>query len=48
LRAALDEADEEGEGIGEEDWVPVREEDQMLLCVGVVAFLDAGKSKLTN
>jgi hypothetical protein len=48
LRAALDEADEEGEGIGEEDWVHVREEDQMLLCVGVVGTPKAGKSKLTN
>ena len=48
LRAALDEADEEGKGIGEEDWVPVREEDQLLLCVGVVGSPVAGKLKLTN
>lgn len=48
LRAALDEADEEGEGIGEEDRVPVREEDQMSLRVGVVGSPNAGKSKLTN
>ena len=41
LRATLDEADEEGEGIGEEDRVPVREEDQMLLHVGVVGSLNA-------
>jgi hypothetical protein len=44
----FDEADEEGEGIGEEDWVPVREEDQMLLCVGVVGSPNMGKLKLTN
>lgn len=48
LSAALDEADEEGEGIGEEDRVPVREEDQMSLRVGVVGSPNAGKSKLTN
>ena len=48
LRAALDEADEEGEGIGKEDRVLVREEDQILLYVGVVGSPDAGKSKLTN
>ena len=48
LRAALDEVDEEDKGIGEEDRVPVREEDQMLLHVSVVGSLNAGKSKLTN
>ena len=38
LRAALDEVDEEGKGIGEED--------QKLLRVSVVGYLNAGK--LTN
>ena len=42
LRATLDEADEEGEAIGEEDRVPVREENQMLLPIGVETYKSIG------